>query len=155
VAWIIFCAALVLHVTDEALTGFLPVYNRTILAIRPPGWRFPFIFEFQTWLTLLLAGIALLFTLSPLFWRGVNWVRALASILAVLVGILNALAHITGTILGHTVASVRVPRPMPGFYSSPFLLLASGYLLFRVAQSRRDKRVEQTPRACVSSSAKN
>ena len=150
VAWLIFCAALALHVTDEAITGFLTVYNRTILAIRPPGWRFPFIFDFETWLTWLLAGIALLFALSPLFWRGVNWVRVLASILAVLVGILNALAHITGTILGHTVTSVRFPRPMPGFYSSPFLLLASGYLLFRLAQSRREKRVQQTQKAHVS-----
>lgn len=135
-AWIAFCAALLLHVTDEALTGFLSVYNPTILAIRPAGWRFPLTFDFQTWLTGLLLGIAILFALSPLFWRGVIWVRPLAFILAVLVGILNALAHTTGTILGHTVLSVRFPRPMPGFYSSPFLLLASCYLLFRLRRSR-------------------
>src|SRR4029077_18804425 len=34
VAWIVFCGALALHVTDEALTGFLSVYNPTVLALR-------------------------------------------------------------------------------------------------------------------------
>jgi hypothetical protein len=34
VAWLLMCASLALHVTDEALTGFLAVYNPTVLAMR-------------------------------------------------------------------------------------------------------------------------
>ena len=99
-AWLAFCTALALHVTDEALTGFLSVYNPTILAIRPAGWRFPPTFDFQTWLT----GL----------------------ILAVTVGFAGSLSHIRA--------------PGPGFYSSPFLLLASGYLLLQLAASSAGKR---------------
>ena len=33
-AWILLCLALALHVFDEATTGFLGVYNPTVLAIR-------------------------------------------------------------------------------------------------------------------------
>jgi hypothetical protein len=138
-AWVAFCLALALHVTDEALTGFLSVYNPTILAIRPQGWRFPPTLEFEAWLRGLILGVAVGFVLSPLFFRGVRWVRPVGYFLAVTVGIVNALGHITGTILGHTVMSVRFPRPIPGFYSSPFLLLASGYLLFQLAKSRAVK----------------
>src|SRR5215831_8149957 len=96
IAWLGFCAALALHVTDEALTGFLSVYNPTILAFRPPGWWFPPTFEFRAWLGGLVAGIALLLALSPLFFRGARRVRPAAYVLAVMVGILNALGHITG-----------------------------------------------------------
>jgi hypothetical protein len=133
VAWLAFCAALALHVTDEALTGFLSVYNPTILAFRPRGWWFPPTFEFRAWLTGLVFGVAILFILTPFFFRGARWVRPIGYFLAVMVGVLNALGHITGTILGHTAPSVSFPRPMPGFYSSPFLLAASVYLLMRLA----------------------
>jgi hypothetical protein len=147
-AWVAFCLALALHVTDEALTGFLSVYNPTILAIRPHGWWFPPTYEFQTWLRGSILGVAVGFVLSPLFFRGVRWVRPVGYFLAATVGIVNALGHITGTILGHTVASVRFPRPMPGFYSSPFLLAAAVYLLVQLAKSRagkRESRRGQTP----------
>ncbi|PYT53157.1 MAG: hypothetical protein DMG43_09725 [Acidobacteria bacterium] len=33
-AWLFLCLAFAAHVTDEALTGFLAVYNPTILAVR-------------------------------------------------------------------------------------------------------------------------
>lgn len=143
IAWLGFCVALALHVTDEALSGFLSVYNPTILAFRPPGWWFPPTFEFRVWLTGLVLGIALLLALSPLYFRGVRRARPIAYFLAVMVGILNALGHITGTILGHTATSVRFPRPMPGFYSSPFLLAASLYLIFALV-SATPKRSEGT-----------
>jgi len=137
VAWLGFCAALALHVTDEALTGFLSVYNPTILAFRPYGWWFPPTFEFRTWLTGLIVGVTILSALAPFFFRGARWVRPLGYLLAVMIGILNALGHITGTILGHTLPSVRFSRPMPGFYSSPILLAASIYLLLRLREAGR------------------
>ena len=143
VAWLIFCAALALHVTDEALTGFLSVYNPTILAFRPYGWWFPPTFEFRTWLTGLILGVTILSALAPFFFRGARWVRPIGYLLAVMIGILNALGHMTGTILGHTLPSVRFSRPMPGFYSSPILLAASLYLLLRL---REDSRVAGSSR---------
>jgi hypothetical protein len=137
VAWLAFCAALALHVIDEALTGFLSVYNPTILAFRPNGWWFPPTFEFRTWLTGLILGVTILSVLAPFFFRGARWVRPIAYLLAVMAGILNALGHITGTILGHTLPSVRFSRPMPGFYSSPILLVASLYLLLQLRKAAR------------------
>jgi len=50
--------------------------------------------------------------------------------------IANGLMHITGTILGRTVASVHFPRPMPGFYSSPFMIAASIYLLWELKKAK-------------------
>jgi hypothetical protein len=130
-----FCLAVALHVTDEASTGFLAVYNPTVLAFRPHGWWFPPTFEFRTWLTGLILAVLFGLALSPLFFRGSRWVRPLGYFVAIAAGILNALGHITGTILGHTVTAVSFPRPMPGFYSSPILLAAAVYLLFRLARS--------------------
>jgi hypothetical protein len=138
-AWVAFCLATALHVTDEALTGFLSVYNPTILAVRPRGWRFPPTFEFQGWLTGVIFAVAIGLAFSPLFFRGVRRIRPIAYFLAVVVGVVNPLGHITGTILGHTVASVRFPRPMPGFYSSPLLLAAAVCLLVQLAKSRTIK----------------
>jgi hypothetical protein len=44
--------ALAIHVTDEALTGFLAVYNPTVLALRAKLPFFPMpTFEFREWRT--------------------------------------------------------------------------------------------------------
>ena len=44
-AWIALCFALALHVVDEALTGFLSVYNPTVLALRSRYAWFPMLRE--------------------------------------------------------------------------------------------------------------
>jgi hypothetical protein len=134
-AWVGFCLAFALHVTDEAVTGFLAVYNPTVLAFRPEGWWFPPTFEFREWLIGVILAVLCALTLSPFFFHGYRSVRPLGYLLALVVGILNALGHIIGTILGHTVSTVRFPRPMPGFYSSPILLAAAVYVLFCLVQS--------------------
>jgi len=58
IAWVCLCVALALHVTDEAMTDFLSVYNPAVRAIRK---RFPFlpvpVFTFKVWLTGLCLGI--------------------------------------------------------------------------------------------------
>jgi len=122
-----FCCALALHVTDEALTGFLSAYNPTVLALRV---RFGFWrcrpSTFVLWLTALIIGIVVLVALSPFAFRNARWIRLLSYFLAIFVGIFNALGHTLATIFGHTVSSVRFPRPAPGFYSSPFLFAAAG-----------------------------
>jgi hypothetical protein len=131
-AWISLCLALALHVIDEASTGFLSVYNPTMMALRQrwPWLPFP-LFTFGVWLAGLVVATVLLLCVSVFVLHGARWVRPIGYVFAfIMFG--NGLVHIVGTILGRTVASVRFPRPMPGFYSSPFLLLASLYLLYEL-----------------------
>jgi hypothetical protein len=130
--------ALAIHVTDEALTGFLYVYNPPVTALRTRfGFRPMPTFTFQTWLTSLAAGILLLVILSPFAFENARWIRPVFYFVVIVAGIMNALGHTLGTILGHTVSSVQFARPAPGFYSSPLLLLASVYALVQLKHSRR------------------
>jgi hypothetical protein len=137
VAWLLMCAALALHVTDEALTGFLAIYNPTVLALRARWsfWPMP-VFEFQDWLTGLVAGILLLAALAPFVFRNARWMRPVLYFAAIVTGLLNAAGHTIASILGQTVSTVRFPRPAPGFYSSPFLLIAAVYLLVQLRRTR-------------------
>lgn len=131
-AWISLCLALALHVIDEASTGFLSVYNPTVMALRKSRPWLPFpVYTFRGWLTGLVAVNVLLLCLSVFVLHGARWMRPIAYVFAAIM-LANGLGHILGTILGRTVASIRFPRPMPGFYSSPFLLLASLYLLYEL-----------------------
>jgi hypothetical protein len=131
-AWIALTLALALHVGDEAATGFLAIYNPSVTALRArrPWLPLP-VFSFGVWLAGLLAAVVLLLGLSIFAWRGAAWMRPLGYIFAFIM-LANGAAHIAGTIAGRTIASIRFPRPMPGFYSSPFVLLASAYLLCRL-----------------------
>lgn len=136
-AWILMWVSLGIHVFDEAVTGFLSVYNPTVSALhaRLGFWLMP-LFSFQGWLTSLVAGIVLLALLSPFAFQNARWIRPIFYFVAVVAGILNALGHIAGTVLGHTVNSVTFPRPAPGFYSSPLLLIAAGYGIVQLRRSR-------------------
>jgi hypothetical protein len=113
-----------LHVTDEAATDFLSVYNPAVRAIRA---RLPFLplptFTFGVWLTGLVLGILLLLALSPLAFRGKRWVIWASLPLSVLM---------FGNGLGHIAGSFYLGRLMPGVYSAPLLLLAAAWL-FRQA----------------------
>ena len=132
------CGALAVHVADEALTGFLSFYNPTVLALRARFgfWPMP-PFEFGEWLTGLAVGILLLAALAPLAFGNVRWIRPFFYLCAVVFGVLNALGHTLFTILGQTVSTVRLPRPAPGFYSSPLLLAAGIYLLLQLRRTRQ------------------
>jgi hypothetical protein len=123
------------HVADEAATGFLAVYNPTVLAIREraPWWPMP-VFQYDTWLTDLTVAVLILCALTPLVYRGARWTRPVAYVFAGIM-IANAVAHTLGTALGRTVESVMFHRPMPGFYSSPLLLAAGLYLLLELRAS--------------------
>ena len=136
-AWLALTCALALHVLDEALTGFLPIYNATVLALRAEYLWFPMpTFTFPVWLSGLILLIVVMLALSPLFFRGVRWVRPIGYFMAVL-NVLNALGHTTETIFGRTVSTIHFQRPAPGFYSSPFLFLASVFLLLALRRSRQ------------------
>src|SRR5439155_4186072 len=54
--------------------------------------------------------------------RNLRWLRPFAWFCA-LIMFLNGLGHTLFTIVGHTLPSVTFPRPAPGFYSSPLLLI--------------------------------
>ena len=137
IAWVMLCLALALHVADEALTGFLSVYNPTVVVLRARlgYWPMP-TFEFHEWLTGLIVGVLILLSLSPFVFRGERWIRPLFYLFAILM-LFNGLGHTAGTIAGQTVSSIRFPRPMPGFYSSPLLLITSVYALVQLRRPRR------------------
>lgn len=133
--WLALCAAFALHIADEALTGFLTVYNPTALAMKQRWGWFPMpTFQFREWLIGLIVGWTILMCLSPVAFRGATWLRPVAWIYAAIM-LLNGLGHTLFTILGRTVSTVTFARPAPGFYSSPFLLAASVWMVVRLRQA--------------------
>jgi len=139
VAWFLLCLAFWAHVADEALTGFLPVYNATVLAMRTEYKWFPMpTFEFREWLIGLIFANAVLLLLTPFAFQNARWLRPLAYFHAG-VHLLNGMGHTLGTIFGQTVSTVHFARPAPGFYSSPLLFAASIYLLLRLRTTRQSR----------------
>jgi hypothetical protein len=133
--WVFLCLAFCVHVADEALTGFLPVYNPTVLAMRREYAWFPMpTFEYRQWLIGLIVANAVFLLLTPFAFRNAQWLRPLAYFYAA-VHLLNGMGHTLATIFGQTVSSVHFPRPAPGFYSSPLLIAGSIYLLVRLRDS--------------------
>jgi hypothetical protein len=123
-AWITLCAALAIHVVDEALTGFLSVYNPAVRAIRE---RVPFLplptFTFRRWLAGLVVAVIGLASLSPFAFAQAAWMAVPASAVAVVM-LGNGALHIG--------ASLYRRRLMPGVYSAPLLIAAAAWLLLSV-----------------------
>jgi hypothetical protein len=138
-AWLLLCLAFCAHVADEALTGFLPIYNATVLAMRSQYKWFPIpTFEFRDWLAGLIVANIILLLLTPFAFRGARWLRPMAYFHAI-VHLLNGTGHTLATIFGRTVSSIHFARPAPGFYSSPLLFAGSIYLLVCLRASRRSQ----------------
>jgi len=136
-AWLLLCLAFCAHVADEALTGFLDVYNPTVTAMRATLSWFPMpTFAFRDWLIGLIVANVILLALTPLAYRNLRALRPLAYFYAGIM-LLNGMGHTLFTVLGRTVPSVTFSRPAPGFYSSPFLLITSIYMFMRLRASRR------------------
>ena len=93
-------------------------------------------FEYRGWLIGLIIANLILLALTPLAYRNTRALRPLAYFFAGVM-LLNGMGHTLFTVLGRTVAAVQFPRPAPGFYSSPFLLIASIYLFSRLRASRK------------------
>jgi hypothetical protein len=134
-AWLLLCLAFGSHIWDEAAHGFLEYYNATVLTLWAHFSFFPKIdMDFRPWL-LTSAGIAVvLLLLTPFAYRNARWLRPLAYLFGV-AQLLNGLAHIVFTILGHTVPSVVFHGPAPGIYSAPLLLAFSLFLYWRLRKS--------------------
>lgn len=136
-AWFLLCLAFCAHVADEALTGFLPIYNATVLAMRNQYKWYPMpTFEYREWLTALIMANVVLLLLTPYAFRNARWLRPLAYLYAT-VHLLNGMGHTLATIFGRTASSIHFSQPAPGFYSSPLLLAGSIYLFIRLRDSRR------------------
>jgi hypothetical protein len=135
--WFALCVAFALHILDEATTGFLAVYNPTVTILRARWEWFPMpTYDFRGWLTSLMLACTLLLCLTPVAARGMQGLRPLAWIFA-MVMFLNGVGHTLLLILGRTVAPVTFPRPAPGFCSSPFLFAASLWLMTRLRRTAR------------------
>lgn len=128
-AWVALSLALAVHVTDEALTGFLSVYNPAAAAIRRyvPFLPLP-VFTFRVWLAGLIVAAILLLVLSSFAFRGARWTRLLSYPFAVLM-LFNG--------LGHLIGSFYLRQPMPGVYSAPLLLAGSVWLILTARQNRQ------------------
>lgn len=134
-AWLLLSLALCAHVTDEALTGFLAMYNPTVLAMRARYAWFPMpTFIYRDWLTGLISVCAVLLLLTPFAYRNARYLRPFAYFFAAIM-FLNGVGHTLATIFGRTVSTVTVARPAPGFYSSPLLLAGAVYLFVRLRAS--------------------
>src|SRR3954467_10155974 len=97
-------------------------------------------FEFREWLVGLIVAILICFALTPLAGRGAGALRPLAWIYA-LIMFFNGIGHTAVTIVGHTLASIPVPRPAPGFYSSPFMFVGSVWLMTRLWNTASGHRI--------------
>jgi hypothetical protein len=126
-------------VADEALTGFLPIYNATVLAMRSQYKWYPMpTFEYRDWLTALIVANIVLLLLTPFAFQNAWWLRLLAYFYAT-VHLLNGMGHTLATIFGRTASSIHFARPAPGFYSSPLLLAGSIYLLLRLRSTAANR----------------
>jgi hypothetical protein len=138
-AWFLLCLAFCAHVADEALTGFLPVYNATVLAMGSQYKWFPMpTFAFRDWLAGLVGANIVLLLLTPFAFHNARWLRPLAYVYAG-IHLLNGMGHTLATIFGQTVSTIQFARPAPGFYSSPLLFGGSIYLLVRLRASRQSQ----------------
>ena len=127
-AWVFLAVAIALHVTDEALTGFLPLYNTLVESLRESYRWVPLpTFSFRVWLSGLVIAVLLLLGLAPFVFAGRTILRPLAYVLSVLM-ISNALVHIGASLYWQKLA--------PGTLSSPVLLLAAVTLLITTHRAR-------------------
>ena len=123
VAWMLMMSAVAIHVFDETITNFLPFYNELVLEFRERFRFFPFpTFTFGKWLGGLIAAIVIGFALTPIVKRGGGLIRVLVIALGIIM-ITNALGHILG--------SIYFGRLLPGFWSSPLLLLSAAFVVVK------------------------
>lgn len=122
-AWVLMITAVLVHVLDETVSGFLPFYNNLVFDLKNDLGFFPMpTFSFGIWLGGLIIVIIVCFSLTPIVRRGGRLIRTLTTLLGILM-VLNALGHIIG--------SIYLGRLLPGFWSSPFLLLTAVYVVVR------------------------
>ncbi|MFC1564256.1 HXXEE domain-containing protein [candidate division KSB1 bacterium] len=122
-AWLSMVTLLAFHVFDETVNDFLPWYNQNVLNMREQFGFFPAPkFSFEVWLGGLIGAVVIACLLTLIVAKGGKIIRIVTTILGILM-VLNALIHIGG--------SVYTGRMLPGTWSSPFLLAASIFVVYR------------------------
>jgi protein-S-isoprenylcysteine O-methyltransferase Ste14 len=119
-AWLYLCAHLAAHCVEEALNGFLEVWNPFLASVRArTGLPLPH-FTFDGWLTALVIGIVALTAMTPLVARGVRGFRVASYVFA---GVMIANG------VNHLASPLYLGQFLPGHYTSPLLILASIWLI--------------------------
>lgn len=122
-AWFLMISAVGLHVVDEVLADFLPFYNQLVKELREEIGFFPMpTFSYGTWLIGLIVAIAIGYAMIPIVIRGGRFIRVFTAALGLLM-IANALGHLLG--------SLYFGKILPGMWSSPLLLFAAVYVVYR------------------------
>lgn len=122
-AWFLLVSAVALHVVDETLSDFLPFWNQLVTRLRAELAFVPLpTFSFAAWLGGLIFAILVGYALIPAVNRGGKFVRVLTTALGILM-ILNASGHLLG--------SIYFGKILAGMWSSPFLLLASIFVIIQ------------------------
>jgi len=131
-AWMALCGALAIHITDEALSGFLDWYNPAVRALREkyPQLLLP-TFTFEVWISLLIFAVVALSAVSYFVWTGRWAMRPISHVFAVFM-LMNGLLHIA--------QSLYMREFMPGVYTSPLLLAASIALIVYTRAYERSRR---------------
>lgn len=123
IAWALMVFAAGLHVFDEALTNFPGFYNSLVLELQKGLGFFPApVISHRVWLGGLISVVIIGFVLTPLVNRGRGFFRILTTVLGA-----NMIAKALVNILG----SLFFGRLLPGFWSSPFLLVAAVFAVVR------------------------
>jgi protein-S-isoprenylcysteine O-methyltransferase Ste14 len=119
-AWLYLCALLAAHCVEEAVNGFLDVWNPFLATVRArAGLPLPH-FTFDGWLTALVIGIVVLTAMAPLVARGVRGFRVASYVFAGLM-IANGVNHLA--------SRLYLGQFLPGQFTSPLLMLASIWLI--------------------------
>ncbi len=122
-AWVLMVGAGTLHVIDEAMHGFLSVYNPLVKDIREALGFFPMpTFSTGPWLAGLIGAIIISFAVTPIVNRGKRVMRIVFTSLGILM-VFNG--------LGHMLGSIYFGYLLPGFWSSPLLLVTAAYVVKR------------------------
>src|SRR5258708_31177972 len=102
---------LAIHGIDETLTGFLSVYNPTVLALRAKlgFWPMP-TFGYREWLTGLCLLITALALLSPFAFRNARWIRPIFLFVVIVAGLRYSTPPPHTSLCRSTVGTPSAPR---------------------------------------------
>jgi protein-S-isoprenylcysteine O-methyltransferase Ste14 len=125
-AWLYLCAVLAAHGVEEALNGFLDVWNPFLASVRArTGLPLPHL-TFDGWVTALVVGIVALTAMTPFVARGVRGFRVASYVFA---GVMIANG------VNHLASPLYLGRFLPGQFTSPLLILASAWLILAARRS--------------------
>ena len=126
--YLLLVLSLALHVSDEAIFGFLDFYNPMALKLREYLIIFPPTFTFPLWITGLSLAVILLLLLTPLVYRRNRIFLRIAIIFAAIM-ILNG--------IGHFAFSIFYRKIVAGMLSSPLLILFSVCFILQIQRATK------------------